>query len=989
MRRESKRNKNRKRVQQLESLESRHLLAADIVSINPTPDSSFVAPDTNLVVEYDEAVSIGTGNITIEAGGAVVETIDVTDASRVTLDGTTLTIDPAADLPADSAITVKMDAGAIAFQSVTLFSEGFEDVEMQGFFSETEVEGGDSDWSEEIPDGWDKDNTTTPDGGPIEFFGMTIMNKDRWIETAGDQARSTFTKGTGNVVVADGDEYDDGGWGGIGPDQMNTFLTTPEIDLDGIAENTAVLEFDSSVRPEVDQTALVEVSYDNGATWNELLRLNETNIDGGRSSLDRANTREKLPMNNPANATALVRFGYIDAGNNWWWAFDNVAVEIPGSGETSPATEFGFNTAVALSPMQDATGVAVDTNLTITYGEDVVLTPGLGNVNIHREDGTLFEAIPVASDRVTASGGTVTIDPVQDLEPDTTYSVTIDNFTIWDTADVDVSGITLFSEDFESLALEDSGLAGGLDINHYVVVMTGVLDVTEAGTYTFGVNTDDGSRLAIDVAQDGLDILDDEVIFDDSGHGAQDRLTTCYDIDGAVSCPGEGIDGIDLAIGEYPFEFWYFEGVGGSSGEFFYSKGTHEEFETGDFALVGDASQGIGVTADGITATVYVSALEEGPLDEITSIEQAELLVEGDIVQTDGFPASGPLPTADIWNTGGQGRFSDNHFLPGFDPPEPDFDWAPEGPEGWTKDTSFLEANRPGGPAEYFGWNFLAKDFWVAEQGDQNRTEFELGKNVLALVDPDAYDDFVDIDGATADCAALPPADRTAGAECGWFTGSLSTPPISLAGLEANAASVAFDSSWWDEDTQSAEVTAEFFDADGNSISSRQLLRWESFPDDDNYKGVARNEAISLPLENPTNAESVVVTFSMPYGQNDWWWAIDNVRLTSPFKGNPLPGVQDGQWSFSTGEGGGGCDLVGDIDGDKVVGFSDFLILSGNFSKDVDPNTGGDLDGNGKVEFADFLKLSGNFGLTCPDAGAAAAATDLVFAMTGGDDAES
>ena len=176
-----------------------------------------------MVLEYDEAVSVGTGNITIEADGAVVETIDVTDAGKVSIDGSTVTINPAANLPSNSVVSVKMDEGAIAFQSVTLFSEGFEDVPMQGFFSESEIEGGDADWSEEVPDGWELDNTTTPDGGPPEFFGWVIQNKDRWIATAGDQSRSEFTRGTGNVVVADGDEYDDGDGFTIGPNQMNTF----------------------------------------------------------------------------------------------------------------------------------------------------------------------------------------------------------------------------------------------------------------------------------------------------------------------------------------------------------------------------------------------------------------------------------------------------------------------------------------------------------------------------------------------------------------------------------------------------------------------------------------------------------------------------------------------------------------------------------------------------------------------------------------------
>ena len=52
----------------------------------------------------------------------------------------------------------------------------------------------------------------------------------------------------------------------------------------------------------------------------------------------------------------------------------------------------------------------------------------------------------------------------------------------------------------------------------------------------------------------------------------------------------------------------------------------------------------------------------------------------------------------------------------------------------------------------------------------------------------------------------------------------------------------------------------------------------------------------------------------------------------------------------------------GDIDGNGVVEFADFLVLSNNFGNEVDSHEAGDLDCNGVVEFADFLALSANFG---------------------------
>ena len=61
-----------------------------------------------------------------------------------------------------------------------------------------------------------------------------------------------------------------------------------------------------------------------------------------------------------------------------------------------------------------------------------------------------------------------------------------------------------------------------------------------------------------------------------------------------------------------------------------------------------------------------------------------------------------------------------------------------------------------------------------------------------------------------------------------------------------------------------------------------------------------------------------------------------------------------------------GCDpnTLGDVDGDGVVGFGDFLVLSSNFGSEVADHTGGDINCDGTVTFADFLVQSTFFGQT-------------------------
>ena len=60
----------------------------------------------------------------------------------------------------------------------------------------------------------------------------------------------------------------------------------------------------------------------------------------------------------------------------------------------------------------------------------------------------------------------------------------------------------------------------------------------------------------------------------------------------------------------------------------------------------------------------------------------------------------------------------------------------------------------------------------------------------------------------------------------------------------------------------------------------------------------------------------------------------------------------------------GSCDpnSLGDLDGNGMVEFADFLVLSANFGTAVNSHELGDIDCSGMVDFADFLALSANFG---------------------------
>ena len=203
-----------------------------------------------------------------------------------------------------------------------LYAEDFEGIPLHNDNVDEALEGM-MVWTHTPPPAWSVDNsgvagTGDPDVGVIEWEGWSFANKDWWVETAGDQRRSEFTLGQGTVAVADPDEWDDkGSPSGIGT--FNAFLSTPPIDVSGALAGSLTLQFDSTFRPEVVQRAAVDVSYDGGAPINVLEWIVTDD--------EKTNEAVSVSLANPGGAqSAVVTFSMTDAGNNWFWAIDNICV---------------------------------------------------------------------------------------------------------------------------------------------------------------------------------------------------------------------------------------------------------------------------------------------------------------------------------------------------------------------------------------------------------------------------------------------------------------------------------------------------------------------------------------------------------------------------------------------------------------------------------------------------------------------------------------
>ncbi|MCO8146093.1 hypothetical protein NHN26_12770 [Rhodovulum tesquicola] len=95
----------------------------------------------------------------------------------------------------------------------------------------------------------------------------------------------------------------------------------------------------------------------------------------------------------------------------------------------------------------------------------------------------------------------------------------------------------------------------------------------------------------------------------------------------------------------------------------------------------------------------------------------------------------------------------------------------------------------------------------------------------------------------------------------------------SIEGIEQRSLTLAFDSHWRPEDSQTAEVLVSI---DGAAPAA--LMRFDSDTTQDD--GSNRNERITLDFLVPATAATVELFWKMSEAGNDWFWAIDNVELT-------------------------------------------------------------------------------------------------------------
>jgi len=209
--------------------------------------------------------------------------------------------------------------------------------------------------------------------------------------------------------------------------------------------------------------------------------------------------------------------------------------------------------------------------------------------------------------------------------------------------------------------------------------------------------------------------------------------------------------------------------------------------------------------------------------------------------------------------------------------------WTKEGPKGWAIETEFKPkkgaAKLPDGLGitEWMGWSFADHAWWTQTAGNQGRGNWKKAKKTVAIADPDEWDDEKKDDKSPDDLVS--------------FNSWLSTPPIDISAISPKSIKLSFDSSFRMEKPQQFEVSAKFDNSAPIQIchiipdETKDSIAKVTYKITGKKEDKATSEAnvdfpFTIEIPNPGGAKKMILIWAVLNADNDWWWAIDNIKVT-------------------------------------------------------------------------------------------------------------
>ena len=439
-------------------------ISPTLVSLNPIDNATTVTTSQNLVVNFSETIKKGIGNIRIKklVDNALVENIDVA-ASNITVSGSQLTINPTADLIANTAYYVEITNGAISdtvgnnfagildnstwnFQTKdtiapTVVSTSPVDnatIVAQGAnlivnFSEPVQKGSGNITIKKLTDG------SIPETIAVTASNITVNGNQLTINPTADLLANTNYY----VEIANGAIKDSAGnnFTGITGNSTWNFLTADTIGPTLVS----ISPVDNALAVPLGADLLVNFNEPiQTGTGNILIKNLANNLLVETIDVTTSNVRvngDQLIINPTNDLTANTAY-YVQIAND-------AVQDLVGNyfaGITANST-WNFQTAdtiapkvVNINPVDDSQNVSISQNLVVNFSEPV--QKSIGNILIKKlDDHAIVENIAVTASNITVSGSQLTINPTNNLLPNTAYYVEIANGAIKDLSSNNFAGM--------------------------------------------------------------------------------------------------------------------------------------------------------------------------------------------------------------------------------------------------------------------------------------------------------------------------------------------------------------------------------------------------------------------------------------------------------------------------------------------------------------------------------------------------------------------
>jgi VCBS repeat-containing protein len=824
---------------------------------------------------------------------------------------------------------------AMDFQNVTLQQFPLDNPSAtppeHGIHGGTNVSNGSADWAPNLPTGWVRDNLSTPpptthtvgtppnqttylDTGGQVYYGWHVLDIDSWIAEQGDQQRSYFqnevnypgygppTIGSHNhILVADGDAYDD--YESLGGTHMSTYAYLPPVPLIGGVDGTLKLEFDSSFRPEDPSDGLqqgtVDVSFDGGTTWTNLLTMDNTDPNNPSGpplpagDLSRDNQHITLPINNAPGATALFRFGYLDASNEWWWAVDNIKV-------TAQRTDASTLTATVVSPPSHGSlSLASDGSFTYTPAAGYT---GPDSFTYHTSDGQITTSPATVSITVNANNtAPVAVNDSYSMIHDQTLTVPGPSGTMVNDSDPDTGGF-----DGLTTSLVAGPAHGTLTFHNdgsFVYTPNAGFGGTDSFTYKLSDPVHQSNTATVTISVKPPPPIANNDIYSVNNNGV---LTTTA-ATGVLANDFNNNLPFNALLDSGPVGYTQATAHGtltfNTDGSFTYvphpfyygpDSFTYIAFDPNFQQASNVATVNITVNQVNVAPVTKPDAFTTPVNTALTTTAAAGLLANDrddgvtTTLLTENFDEL-PLTTfgTDIHH-GATGNANG--------------DWTDAVPTGWTRDNApagYSATPPPSNPSSsqevYYGWHVFDADSWVHEQSDQDRSKFLNERkfpgfnqtapivgshNHVLVADGDGYQDYVSISPTNP------------------MNTMFISPTVPLAGLNQNSLTLEFDSSFRPEENQTALVDVSY---DGGTTWNNLLTYTTDNTGGSGAEGFINNH-LTLDANNPAGAANAVFRFGYVGAGNDWWWTIDNIKVTgqTPNTGSALTAAAASQPNHGT-----------------------------------------------------------------------------------------